>query len=225
MSWSEIKKALNTDLSVPLNTLITNGINTLTSKLTTLQTTANNANTNAQNAYNIVNNSEYGNSALYNKNKRVYVETGIGGDVISSVNLRNTANKDYYVGEVLSVAGSGYFLPISLYFYANRTSSYVYIIIDNYIHSVMDTHNSQAFYYNRIVSPIKYNADYDTLVSLIPTSDGSMTSNEKRYTNYEDYIAETPPVYFNESFKIVASHIYYGNNYYITLYRVSYKLV
>jgi hypothetical protein len=71
MSWSEIKKAINSDLSTPLNTLISNVKTSLDSTLSTIKTYASNASsyastasTRALNTYNIVNNSTYGNSAI-----------------------------------------------------------------------------------------------------------------------------------------------------------------
>jgi hypothetical protein len=139
MSWAEIKKALNTDLSVPLNTLIKNQISslssTITSKLTTLQTTANNANTNAQNAYNIVNNSEYGNSAI-KKN----IDFTIKGDFISQyklfqINSDNSisVNADTFPYTIFEISGAGALLYFDIRDRMSSTglSGYGYIYVDD----------------------------------------------------------------------------------------------
>jgi hypothetical protein len=152
MSWSEIKKAINTDLTTPLNTLIKNQIsslsNTLTSKLTTLQTTANNANTNAQNAYNIVNNSKYGNSAINSKLDSNFNAANVpaGYEILSIQSSSAT------------ITGKGAIIGVDSYLNTN-VFKYCYVTLDDGIQMMLarvvneySTNTSQRTYEHQIIN-------------------------------------------------------------------------
>lgn len=104
MSFAEIKKAINSNLAKPLNTLISELFTNTNSKIDTVNTNVTNTKTVATNAYNVLTNSTYGNNAIRT--------------LLNTVNTNLTGGKVPVVKSVQRGMSSGYV-------YRDATSSLV----------------------------------------------------------------------------------------------------
>jgi hypothetical protein len=230
MSWAEVKKALNSDLSIPLNELITNAKESLTTTMDGISTSISNAVTTINNNTNTQKNTL--NTAITNSTTNVSKNAKIAANnfKVSDYAL-NQYNKDYSIERstadntttnIITVNGSGILYVLLLYSYVNNTE-YWYPVIkvdnsefingydDRFTSGYMGIWSNDFAYKNTtlysgsstspyLVSVINNNGTYHTVATSI---------------NWKSYYTCAPisgGIIFNNSFSASIVYTYTGNS-------------